>query len=83
MHLLVLWQLHLKCTSPQLVALLKELKEFVCPGANRANVKPYKSLLLRGGAYREGMPLILGNGGDLDEDVVSWLEGEVGGPCDD
>ena len=46
-------------------------------------MKPYKSLLLRGGTYREGMPLILGNGGDLDEDIVSWLEGEVGGPCDD
>ena len=69
----LLWQLHLKCpTSPQLVALLEELKEFVCPGANCANVKPYKSLLLRGGAYCEGMPFVLGNGGNLDEHIVSW-----------
>ena len=40
-------------------------------------MKPYESLLLGGGAYREGMPLVLGNGWDLDKDVVSRLVGEV------
>ena len=45
-------------------------------------MKPYKSLLLGGGAYCEGMPFVLGNGGDLDEHVVSRLKGEVGGPRD-
>ena len=40
-------------------------------------MEPYESLLLRGGADRERMPLILGYSRYLDKDVVAWLIGEV------
>ena len=77
-HLLVFWQLHLKCSLlPQPVALLKELKELVCPGAYGADVEPYESWLLRCRANREGVPLVLGYGGDLNEYIVAWLVSEV------
>ncbi len=75
---LVLWQLHLDGSSLLgTVSLVKVLVKLACPGPIGPYVKPYETLLLRGGAYCEGMPLVLGNGRDLDEHVVAWLVGEV------
>ncbi len=39
--------------------------------------------LLRRRGDGEGVPLELGNGGDVEVDIVAGLEGEVGGPLDD
>ena len=46
-------------------------------------MQPDEALLLGGRAYGEGVPLVAGDGGDLDEDVVTRLVGEVGGSSDD
>ena len=46
-------------------------------------MQPQKALLFRGGADGERMPLVLGNGRDLDEDVVPRLVIEVGRTVDD
>ena len=39
--------------------------------------------LLRGGGDGEGMPLKVGNGGNVEVDIVPGLEVEVGGSLDD
>ena len=81
---LFLWHLELHgCALLVLVSVLKKPVKLVCPGAGRSYVQPHEALLLGCRADGEGMPLVLGYCGDLDEHVVSRLIVEVGRTVDD
>lgn len=59
------------------------LIQTVCPVSDSPDVERDGVLLLGGRGDGEGVPLEVGDGGDVEEDVVAGLEGEVWRPLYD
>lgn len=66
-----------------LLFLLEVFVQTVRPLANTSDVQPHVVLLLRSAADGERVPLVLGNGGDVDKSVISRMEVEVERSFDD